>query len=199
MDLEWLRTELERPGRSQRGLADFMGLHPSQIARMLKGERRIQLYEIEKIEAYLGKTSSAPSLDRLRTKIERSNVHGLHVTRIASPGVWREDGTTMMLERIVVPSSPDPIYAGMPQFAIQIEGSKRFAICVAYEDRKPQPNELVAVERRNAHGLVETTICRLDLRDNGWVAALEGRPEVFHKLDSVSVAGKVIGIYEPTA
>lgn len=176
-----------------------MGLDPAQITRMVNGERRIQLYEIEKIEAYLGKTSSSPTLDRLRTKIERSNIHGLHVTRIAAPGVWREDGAKMMLERIVVPSSPDPIYAGMSQFAIQMEGSNRFAICVSYEGRRPQADELVAVERRNQSNLVETTICRLTPSDDGWRVTLEGRDDVIHKLDNVSIIGKVIGIYEPTA
>ena len=39
---EWLKDELEKPGRSQSALARFMGLGSAAIVnRMCKGERRI--------------------------------------------------------------------------------------------------------------------------------------------------------------
>lgn len=197
MDLDWLRNALKRSDKTQKGLAKHLGVRPSQVSRMLKGERRIQLHEVEKIEAYLGTPSSFPSLGRIRTRVERSPLYGLKVSKIAAPGVWREDGAKVMLDRIVVPSSPDPVFSGSEQFAVHLEGTNRYAICVDYGERPHTADELVVVERVNASNLVETTICRLHLSDSGWRATLEGRPEVIHKLDDISIVGKVLGFYEP--
>lgn len=199
MDLDWLRNALKRPGKSQKGLAGVLGVDASAVTNILKGTRRIQLHEVAKIEAYLNQPTSLPSLGRIRTRVERSPVYGLKVSKIAAPGVWRESGAKVMLDRILVPSSPDPVIGGGEQFAVHIEGTNRYAICVEYNDRSPQPRELVVVERANPQGLVETTVCRLHLTDYGWRAVLEGQPDVIHKLDDISIVGKVLGFYEPAA
>jgi transcriptional regulator with XRE-family HTH domain len=198
MDLRWLRDAIKRSGKSQKGLAEVLGVHPSQVGRILKGERILKAREVEKIEAYLGIPTPLPSLRRTRTRVEHSPLYGLRVMRIAAPGVWREDGAKVMLDRIVVPSSPDPVFSGTSQFAVLVEGTNRYAICAEYGNRQPQSGELVVVERRNPQKHVETTICRLQLTDSGWRATLDGQPEVIHRLDDVSIIGKVLGFYEPT-
>jgi transcriptional regulator with XRE-family HTH domain len=197
MDLDWLRNALKRPGKSQKGLAEYLGLDPSAVNRMLKGERRIQLSEADRIEAYFNQPTSAPSLRRIRTSVERSPVYGLKVSKIAAPGVWREDGAKVMLDRIIIPSSPDPMFAGLDQYAVHLEGTNRYAICIDYGDRAPLHGELIVVERHNNHNLVETTVCRVQMTDGGWRATLEGKPDVIHKLEDISIVGKIIGFYEP--
>jgi transcriptional regulator with XRE-family HTH domain len=197
MDLDWLRSALNRPGKSQRGLAKVLGVDASAVTNILKGKRRIQLHEVPKIEAYLNQPTSLPSLSRIRTRVERSPLYGLKVSKIAAPGVWREDGAKVMLDRIVVPSSPDPVFSGSEQFAVHLEGTNRYAICVDYGERPHTADELVVVERVNASNLVETTICRLHLSDSGWRATPEGRSDVIHNLDDISIVGKVLGFYEP--
>ena len=51
-----LKEALDEKGRTQRGLAKFMGIHESNIARLIKGERSMLSPEqIRKIEEYTGK------------------------------------------------------------------------------------------------------------------------------------------------
>lgn len=53
MDLARLKQLLERPGFSQAELARRMGINPSAVNRMLKGERKILASEVATIESYL--------------------------------------------------------------------------------------------------------------------------------------------------
>lgn len=55
---EWLKEELEMPGRSQSALARFLGLSSAAIVnRMCTGERKISAVEADKIRAYLKGTA----------------------------------------------------------------------------------------------------------------------------------------------
>jgi SOS-response transcriptional repressor LexA len=52
---ETIRQILEdTPGLTQKGLADYMGMNPAAVYRMLHGSRNIRAEEIPLIEAYLG-------------------------------------------------------------------------------------------------------------------------------------------------
>lgn len=55
----WIRDGLAAPGRTQRGLADALGLDPSAVSRLLAGERQLRAAEIPVIAAYLD--SAAPA------------------------------------------------------------------------------------------------------------------------------------------
>jgi transcriptional regulator with XRE-family HTH domain len=59
LDLNWLRTELRAPGRSQTDLARHLGMHVSAVNKILSGTRAVKLAEYESIEAYLALTSAA--------------------------------------------------------------------------------------------------------------------------------------------
>lgn len=52
--IQIIAAGLTARGKSGRGLAEALGVNPSQITRMLKGERLIKAHEIPTIEAYLG-------------------------------------------------------------------------------------------------------------------------------------------------
>jgi transcriptional regulator with XRE-family HTH domain len=53
-NLDWIFKALEKEGKSSSGLARALGVNPSQVTRMKKGERRLQINEIGKAAAYLG-------------------------------------------------------------------------------------------------------------------------------------------------
>jgi phage repressor protein C with HTH and peptisase S24 domain len=53
MDLDWIRRGLEKPGKTQKGLAEALKLDPSQVTRILTKGRRLRADEIEKVRLYL--------------------------------------------------------------------------------------------------------------------------------------------------
>ena len=63
MDVEWIRRGLEKPGKTQRGLAEKLGLDPAAVNRLLKGGRQLKADEVALISEYL--ESPAP-ISRLR-------------------------------------------------------------------------------------------------------------------------------------
>jgi len=63
IDPDYLKSELEMPGRSQSALARFMGLSSASIVnRMCKGEREISAKEADQIRAYLSSTGRGAHL-----------------------------------------------------------------------------------------------------------------------------------------
>ncbi|MGV8938845.1 MAG: helix-turn-helix domain-containing protein [Allorhizobium sp.] len=54
IDSEWFYRELEHKGASARELAAFLGLDPSSISRMLKGDRKMSAEEQDAISVFLG-------------------------------------------------------------------------------------------------------------------------------------------------
>ena len=54
MDAIWFQAALDRVGASQADLARELGLAPSAISRMLKGERLMKLTEAVRVAAFLG-------------------------------------------------------------------------------------------------------------------------------------------------
>lgn len=59
MQLDWIETGLKKPGKSQRGLAKVLHIDPSNVSRLLSGERQLKAAEISKIEQYLGEEAPA--------------------------------------------------------------------------------------------------------------------------------------------
>lgn len=51
---EWVATGLAQKGKTYGGLAKVLGVHQSQVTRMLNGDRRIALTEVPLIAKYLG-------------------------------------------------------------------------------------------------------------------------------------------------
>ncbi|MCM5558509.1 LexA family transcriptional regulator [Pleomorphomonas sp. JP5] len=75
--VEWIREGLKRPGKTQIGIANALGIAHPQITQMLKGKRRIKVDEIPKIAAYL--EIAAPSMgepiEPQRVPFEESNAN----------------------------------------------------------------------------------------------------------------------------
>jgi phage repressor protein C with HTH and peptisase S24 domain len=64
MDIEWIREGLQKAGKSQKGLAEALGLDPAQVTRILKNGRRLRADELEKIREYLA-AEEAPAARKL--------------------------------------------------------------------------------------------------------------------------------------
>jgi phage repressor protein C with HTH and peptisase S24 domain len=56
MDTIWFHEALERAGQTQADLARHLGLAPSAVSRMLRGERQMKLLEAVLVAAFLGVT-----------------------------------------------------------------------------------------------------------------------------------------------
>lgn len=56
--MEWIRKGLEKPGKTQTGLADALGVSPSAVTMLLKGDKKgkrrlLKAHEIPKVADYL--------------------------------------------------------------------------------------------------------------------------------------------------
>ena len=54
MDTIWFHNALESAGGTQADLARHLGLAPSAVSRMLRGERQMKLLEAVQISQFLG-------------------------------------------------------------------------------------------------------------------------------------------------
>ncbi|MFV0281252.1 MAG: 3,4-dihydroxy-2-butanone-4-phosphate synthase [Rhodoblastus sp.] len=52
--LEWIRKGLEKPGLSQAGLAETLGIDRAQVTRLLQGKRELKVRELKQVADYLG-------------------------------------------------------------------------------------------------------------------------------------------------
>jgi phage repressor protein C with HTH and peptisase S24 domain len=53
MDLDWIRSGLHKPGKTQRGLAAALGVDASAVSRLLAGTRQLKAAEIAAVARYL--------------------------------------------------------------------------------------------------------------------------------------------------
>jgi phage repressor protein C with HTH and peptisase S24 domain len=61
-ELAWIRRGLEKPGRTQTGLAQALGRSPSAVTALLKGQRQLKAREIAIVAEYLGEEPPALQL-----------------------------------------------------------------------------------------------------------------------------------------
>jgi len=59
MNVDWIREGLKSAGKTQKELAEFIGLDGSAVTRIMSGERQLKANEAEKIRAFLGQAESA--------------------------------------------------------------------------------------------------------------------------------------------
>lgn len=68
--IDWIRSGLDKKaGKSQKALAEHLGLAHTQITRLLKGERRLKVDEITKIAEFLGKPPPMVGEDTLLAEL----------------------------------------------------------------------------------------------------------------------------------
>ncbi|WP_174511803.1 helix-turn-helix domain-containing protein [Methylocella tundrae] len=63
--IEWMRLNLDEPGKTQRALADEMGVSDPVVSKILKGEREIAAAELPAMARYFGNAPPAVPVSRL--------------------------------------------------------------------------------------------------------------------------------------
>ena len=160
----------EQKGKSQKGLAEAMGINESQVSRMLQGARAIKVDEIPKIASYLNVMLPVTVGDRLvREEISQRRIP---ILGEVAAGAWLEAPVMHPLSEPgeYVPFVPADIAADPGLFALRVRGTSinniapdgSLLICVRYSHsgRDLDHNELVIVERQDADGTFETTAKR---------------------------------------
>lgn len=83
----WLRKGLEKPGKSQRGLAKVLKIDPMAVSRLVAGTRRFQLDELPKIAYYIDEP--LPEIG-LPLKLSSTTSRGICVMGRVSSKTWQE-------------------------------------------------------------------------------------------------------------
>lgn len=90
MDVEWIRTALRRPGKSQAGLARALGRDPSAVTKLLQGSRQLKAAEIAKVQAYLAAQPEATARPDWEAEFQLVPVYDIRAS--AGAGSLTEDG-----------------------------------------------------------------------------------------------------------
>lgn len=110
--IEQIKEALKQPGKSQAGLGRALGVHRGQVTRLLDGDRRLQIAEIEACEDYLG----VPLEPLVRAKGSRGST-GLMLMGVID-GSWRERGQP---QKTTVRPVADQRYPEEDQHAFRLE------------------------------------------------------------------------------
>jgi phage repressor protein C with HTH and peptisase S24 domain len=170
MNLEWLKAELEKHGRSQSALARFMGFeHAAIVNRLVNGKRRIKVEEAEMIHDYLRQTESGdarpiPSNDKM-PQGERRNNNGklIPVHGVVEAGAWREVFNYAAMTPSEIPVANTHDFDG-DVFAYLVSGNSMDrhyppgSYVIVRSHDAPLMNGKRFVIERDRDGLVETTI-----------------------------------------
>lgn len=172
-DLDWIRRGLEKPGKTQTGLAKALGRSPSMITTLLKGGRLLKVREVGKIAEYLGVEPPTPEPQEERPEIRSAFIEG----EIAA-GVWRE--RNMEFEKIPVSVVVDERWPSDAVYVLRISGKSinrqardgDLVLCLrAHAAPRPvRAGDWVVAERSRPDGTYETTVKRVEgTRRNGFV------------------------------
>lgn len=191
---EWIRDGLRQPGKTQVGLAKALGLDPSAVSRLVRGERELLANEIQKAAGYLG---TAPPIVSQRI-IE--SVQTVPVRYVVARGVWRERDTVPFRSLSNLPVVVDPRWSQIEQWAAQLDTTTSYIICVTYSQARPmpRPDDLVLVERSRGD-LIEHALYTVTLNGDGrWVLKAKDAPSVEIPMEdtSIKLLGLCIGRFE---
>ena len=62
--VDWIRSELEAHGKSQLELARFLGLQESQVSKLMRGKRGLDVNELERVEQFFGQFADVHTKQR---------------------------------------------------------------------------------------------------------------------------------------
>lgn len=115
---KWVIDNLEKPGKSQTGLAKALGLHPSAINKVVSGKRQLKSHEVAGAASYFGE--AAPGSQEI-TPSEAKWVQARKVGIVAA-SLFREvdEFDQSEPEEITVPR--DENFPNARQLTFEVEG-----------------------------------------------------------------------------
>lgn len=128
MDVETLKALMAEHGESQSGIARLLGITPDKVNKTLRGKRRLQLEEANKLARYFGAADTPPE----------ARPHLLPIVGLVAAGQWREGFEVV---RGHMPW-PDPKLS-RDAFVVIVEGDSM--------DQVARPGEAIIVEPRDKH------------------------------------------------
>lgn len=138
---KWVIDNLEKPGKSQTGLANALGLHPSAINKVVSGKRQLKSHEVAGAAAYFDE--AAPSVDL------KPVIGGMVAGRVAGvveAGAFREVDEFDQSEPIEIMLPRDEKFPNARQVVFDCAGDSMNdlrprpifpgdrLVCLAYED-----------------------------------------------------------------
>jgi SOS-response transcriptional repressor LexA len=207
---DWVREQLDRTRRSRTELATALGVNPSQVTRLLAGERKIKAEEIQVLHAFFEN-----DLARSATRATLAWSPAIPVLGKVAAGVWFEVQDVDCGKHEASPFPPDPRYPIEAQFDLVVDGTSidRLApdgynlrcVDIAKAGIAVRDGDIVVVRRLRAGGaLVETTVKRwfrkgdkVELRPYSTDARWQEPIELGSDGDEVAVTAKVLWTYRP--
>lgn len=178
MDVEWLKAELAKPGRSQSALARHLGVVPEIVNRIVHGRRQVKAHEADKIREYLSATTDGGAATIARIAPRPIPAALLTVRGTVEAGSWREvtltdfghEPETLPAPRSVVDSGAYALrVAGPSMDLLYPDGS--FVVVQPWHGG-PLPFGKRVIVERSRDGLIETTVKEL-------VRGADGEPELW--------------------
>ncbi len=126
--IDWIREGLKADGKTQTGLAQYLGVAHPQISRLLKGARSIKVHELQKISEYIG--MPIPGSDAVPVKSKKQTV--AKVIGTADAGSFREVDDTNQDDLPEIPAERDERFPNARIIAFDVAGD-------SMNDLKPRP------------------------------------------------------------
>lgn len=209
MDKEWVQDQFRRqPEKSQSGLARALGIDPSGVTRLLKGDRQIKAFEVPKIRAYFGlPESGSAEQTSLHRALEPSIVwDGPDSLPVMGTGEGGKDGQMDWNGEVVdMVRRPPFLGAAKGAYALYVRGS---SMSPRYEDgdivyvnpaRPTGPGAYVVVQFYEREGeAVRAVIKQLVRRTDAGVTLRQFNPakEFMIASDRVQSVHKIVGASE---
>lgn len=145
---EWLNYGLEKKGKSGKGLANYLGIQPSAVSRMLSGERRILASELDNISRYIEEP-----IPFVTNPYPNNEVNQMLIAGFVNKGIWFER------------EKQKPLYEDIPKLHVSGLEAEQYAYILTYDchthlkdtylitvrpediKREGRDNDIVIVER----------------------------------------------------
>lgn len=173
MSFSWIADGLKKPGKTKSGLAEAMGIWPSGVTSLLKGERQLKAEEAQKAAAYLEMEHFGSPL----SAVQETVITCVKITGEVAGGIWAEPRVAYQEEMTDVPL--DPRWPADAIYLLRVKGTSvnrkardgDLVLCLDAwaAPRSAMPGDWVIMERER-NGLIETTVKRVaEGRDGSYV------------------------------
>ncbi len=113
--LGWLRRGLDKPGKTQKGLARALNLDPMQVSRLVNGKRKFQLADLATISMYID--VPIPELQGGLSPGNKSTLVGVRAVGRIGASVWQDGKADLG----IVTAYADPRFPASDQLAFVVD------------------------------------------------------------------------------
>ncbi len=143
---KWVLENLDRPGMSQTGLANALGLHPSAINKVVNGKRQLKSHEVAGAADYFGTNPPGGAASAPELTLNTSGLVAGRVAGVVEAGTFREVDEFDQSEPVEILLPRDEKFPYARQLVFDVAGdslnelrprpilSGDRLVCLAYED-----------------------------------------------------------------